>query len=77
MLRSPDGESRSYSIGSLSIQRAAAWVLERYYTDFPIYNPYLERVAGVGRPVRKAGNYKYYEAGEGFANEKVGTEHGQ
>lgn len=43
-MRSPDGESRSYAIGQLSIQRAAVWVLEKYYTDFPIYNPYLEQL---------------------------------
>lgn len=44
MVRSPDGQSRSYSIGQLSIQRAAVWMLEKYYQDFPIYNPYLETV---------------------------------
>ncbi|KOB72238.1 Strabismus/van gogh-like protein [Operophtera brumata] len=44
IVRSPDGESRSYSIGQLSIQRAAVWVLQRYYTEFPIYNPYLEKI---------------------------------
>ena len=42
IVRSPDGQSRTYSIGQLSIQRAAAWVLEKYYTDFSIFNPYLE-----------------------------------
>ena len=25
-------------------ERAAAWVLDKYYTEFPIYNPYLDRV---------------------------------
>lgn len=44
IVRSPDGESRAYGIGQLSIQRAAVWVLEKYYTDFPIYNPYLEQL---------------------------------
>ena len=44
-MRSPDGASKSYAIGQLSIQRAAVWVLEKYYTDFPIYNPYLEQLA--------------------------------
>ena len=42
VVRSPDGKSRSYNIGQLSIQRAAVWVLEKYYQDFDIYNPYLE-----------------------------------
>ena len=44
VVRSPDGESRSYAIGQLSVQRAATWILEKYYTDFPVYNPYLERL---------------------------------
>ncbi|TRY78520.1 hypothetical protein TCAL_07165 [Tigriopus californicus] len=44
VVRSPDGESKSYAIGQLSIQRAAVWVLEKYYTDFSIFNPYLERL---------------------------------
>jgi hypothetical protein len=48
VIRSPDGESRSYAIGHLSIQRSAAWVLEKYYTDFPIFNPYLERLTAGG-----------------------------
>ena len=42
IVRSPDGQSRTYPIGNLSIQRTAAWVLEKYYIDFPIFNPYLE-----------------------------------
>ena len=44
VVRSPDGESKSYAIGQLSVQRAATWILEKYYTDFPIFNPYLERL---------------------------------
>lgn len=31
-------------MGRLSIQKAAVKVLERYYLDFPVYNPYLERL---------------------------------
>jgi vang-like len=46
VLRSPDGESKGFPIGQLSVQRAAAWILDRYYTDFPIYNPYLDRLTG-------------------------------
>eukprot|EP00096_Caligus_rogercresseyi_P008972 TRINITY_DN2957_c0_g1_i1.p1 TRINITY_DN2957_c0_g1~~TRINITY_DN2957_c0_g1_i1.p1 ORF type:complete len:632 (+),score=167.30 TRINITY_DN2957_c0_g1_i1:297-2192(+) len=44
VVRSPDGESHCYPIGQLSVQRAASWVLEKYYTDFSIYNPYLDRL---------------------------------
>lgn len=69
VVRSPDGESKSYAIGKLSIQRAAAWVLEQYYTDFPVYNPYLERLP-CGKN-RKGSNYKYYDVdGLGTINEK-------
>lgn len=65
-VRSPDGESRSLPIGKLSVQRAAALVLEMYYTQFPIYNPYLEQI-----PAKKGGrgteNYKYYDV-DGLGN---------
>ncbi|XP_011178748.1 vang-like protein 2 [Zeugodacus cucurbitae] len=62
IIRSPDGISRSYMLGQLSIQRAAIWVLQRYYVDFPIFNPYLERI-----PISKSQrnkistSFKYYE----------------
>jgi hypothetical protein len=29
----------------MSVQRAAAWVLDKYYSEFSIYNPYLDRVS--------------------------------
>ncbi|XP_035787208.1 vang-like protein 1 [Anopheles albimanus] len=63
VIRSPDGESHSYSIGQLSIQRTAVWVLQRYYTEFSIYNPYLERLP-VSKAQRKAAavsSFKYYD----------------
>ncbi|XP_022124685.2 vang-like protein 1 [Pieris rapae] len=61
IVRSPDGESRSYSIGQLSIQRAAVWVLQKYYTEFPIYNPYLEKIP-ISKSQRKAASsIKFYE----------------
>ena len=41
MVRSPDGESRGFVLGDLTVQRAAAAVLEKYYVEFPIFNPYL------------------------------------
>lgn len=46
VLRSPDGESKGFPIGEMSVQRAAAWVLDKYYTEFTIYNPYLDKVTG-------------------------------
>lgn len=61
VVRSPDGESRSYSIGQLSIQRAAVWVLQRYYTEFPIYNPYMERVPLSKSQKKAISSFKYYE----------------
>lgn len=44
VVRSPDGESRNYNLGVLSIQRAAVWVLEQYYRDFHVYNQYLDNL---------------------------------
>lgn len=60
VVRSPDGESKSYAIGQLSIQRAAVWVLEKYYTEFPIYNPYLDRLP-VSKSGRKQSSFKFYD----------------
>ena len=42
MVRSPDGEQSEYSLGAMSIQMAAIWLLEQYYKDFAVYNPWLE-----------------------------------
>ena len=69
VVRSPDGQSQSYTLGDLSIQRAAAQVLEKYYVDFPVYNPFLEVLPGARN--RKAGGYKVYEVdgvGNGMIN---------
>ncbi|XP_061713908.1 vang-like protein 1 [Cydia pomonella] len=60
IVRSPDGESKSYCIGQLSIQRAAVWVLQKYYTEFPIYNPYLEKIP-ISKSQRKQSSIKFYE----------------
>lgn len=53
------------------------WVLEKYYTDFPIYNPYLDQLPGSPKSVMSNGggggggkslgngrignNFKYYD----------------
>ncbi|CAF3503361.1 unnamed protein product [Adineta steineri] len=42
IVRSPDGQTRQYSIGSMSIQEASIYLLEQYYKDFPVFNPWLE-----------------------------------
>lgn len=61
VVRSPDGESQSFTIGQLSIQRAAIWVLQQYYTRFSIYNPYLERIP-MSKSAKKAiSSFKFYE----------------
>ncbi|XP_013772851.1 vang-like protein 2 [Limulus polyphemus] len=59
VVRSSDGESHCYSMGQLSIQRAAVWVLEHYYRDFSIYNPYLETLPSKTR--KPASVFKFYD----------------
>lgn len=72
VVRSPDGESRHYNMGQLSIQRAAVWILEKYYRDFSIYNPYLERLPS--RPSHKSvTGFKFYHM-DGLTQTNV---HGQ
>ncbi|XP_060524999.1 vang-like protein 2-B [Cylas formicarius] len=60
IVRSPDGASKAYGIGQLSIQRAAVWVLQKYYTEFPVYNPYLERIP-VSKSRKTSTSFKFYE----------------
>ncbi|KAJ9584575.1 hypothetical protein L9F63_021085, partial [Diploptera punctata] len=69
VVRSPDGESRAYAIGQLSIQRAAVWVLEHYYTEFPIYNPYLERLP-VSKSRKGGSSFKFYDV-DGINNSSM------
>lgn len=65
VVRSPDGESHCYSMGQLSIQRAAVWVLEHYYKDFSIYNPYLETIPTKSR--KPSAGFKVYDV-DGVTN---------
>lgn len=44
VVRSPDGQIRQYTIGAMSIQEASVYLLEQYYKDFPVFNPWLENV---------------------------------
>lgn len=72
IVRSPDGESRSYAIGQLSLQRAAVWVLQKYYTEFPIYNPYLEKLP-ISKSQRKGqSSIKFYEVDGSSTNPTSG-----
>lgn len=68
VLRSPDGESKGFAIGQMSVQRAAAWILDKYYTEFPIYNPYLDRLTGA----RNRKGVKVYDI-DGAANDGNST----
>ena len=69
IVRSPDGESKAFAIGQFSIQRAAVWVLEKYYTQFPIYNPYLERIP-VSKSRKASSSFKFYDV-DGMNNTTV------
>lgn len=62
---------RWYNVGQLSIQRAAVWILEKYYQDFPIYNPYLDRVPSKKKHHNSVNSsFKYYDVdGEGDTGE--------
>lgn len=69
IVRSPDGSSKSFAIGQLSIQRAAVWVLQKYYTEFSIYNPYLERIP-VSKSRKTSTSFKFYEV-DGINNSSM------
>ncbi|XP_014211608.1 vang-like protein 1 [Copidosoma floridanum] len=69
VIRSPDGESHSFAIGQLSIQQAAVWILENYYTKFSIYNPYLERLpASKSNKTKNHNNFKFYNVDSNTAS---------
>ncbi|XP_023612780.1 vang-like protein 1 [Myotis lucifugus] len=70
VVRSTDGESRFYSAGHLSIQRAALVVLENYYKDFTIYNPNL-LTASKFRAAKHMAGLKVYNV-DGPSNNATG-----
>ncbi|XP_036418029.1 vang-like protein 2 [Colossoma macropomum] len=63
VVRTTDGASRFYNVGHLSIQRAAVWVLDQYYSDFPVYNPAL---LNLPKSIlsKKMSGFKVYSLGE-------------
>lgn len=63
VLRSPDAESHAYTLGRMSLQECAATVLERYYCDFAVYNPYLEKAKGAASSSgsRRQQRFKLYD----------------
>ncbi|XP_077990322.1 vang-like protein 2 [Glandiceps talaboti] len=64
VIRTNDGESRFYCIGQLSIQRAAVWVLEQYYREFPTYNPFLQQLPS-SRASKHISSFKFYDVDGG------------
>ena len=74
VVRSPDGESKGFPIGEMSVQRAAAWVLDKYYTEFPIYNPYLDRQSiTIGARFRKGAKISDMDGGTAINVSKMYT----
>lgn len=61
VVRSPDGASKCYSLGAISIQRAAVQLLENYYRDFPVYNPFLEQLPVSGSSKKHSQSFKVYD----------------
>ena len=72
VVRSPDGQSATFPLGNLSVQRAAAHVLEKYYVEFPVYNPYLETLPGTKGRKGASSSYKVYDI-DGGANDGNST----
>ncbi|ESN93864.1 hypothetical protein HELRODRAFT_103204 [Helobdella robusta] len=44
IVRSPDGLSKCYQVGQMSVQQLAVWCLHKYHSDFEHYNVYLNRM---------------------------------
>ncbi|XP_078415796.1 vang-like protein 1 isoform X1 [Cetorhinus maximus] len=68
--RSTDGESHFYSLGLLSIQRAALVILENYYKDFTVHNPAL-LTAAKSRAAKHMAGLKVYNV-DGPGNNAAG-----
>ncbi|KAK5605023.1 Vang-like protein 2 [Crenichthys baileyi] len=71
VVRSTDGASKFYNVGHLSIQRAAVWVLDRYYSDFSVYNP---AVVNLPKSIlsKKMTGFKVYSLDESTTNNSTG-----
>ena len=66
LVRSPDGESHSYTAGQMTVQSLAVWCLEQYYKDFQVYNPYLENLPR--RSASRTAAFKIYDVDGGPTN---------
>ncbi|XP_075449095.1 vang-like protein 1 isoform X2 [Ascaphus truei] len=63
VVRTCDGEARFYSLGTLSIQRAALVVLENYQKDFPVFYPAPPAADGLHREKQHTGVKVYSVSG--------------
>ncbi|CAF92656.1 unnamed protein product [Tetraodon nigroviridis] len=71
VVRSTDGASKFYNVGHLSIQRAAVWLLDHYYSDFPVYNPVLPNLPKSILSKKMTG-FKVYSLDENPTNNSTG-----
>lgn len=60
VVRNVDGMRKFYNMGQNSIQKAAVFILERYYIDFTEYNPYMPRPSS-RKQVNKLQGLKLYD----------------
>ena len=61
IVRSPDGASRTYAVGQMTVQNLAVWCLDKYYADFQSYNPYLEILPKKSSGASGAPAFKLYD----------------
>jgi vang-like len=71
VIRSTDGEVRYYNAGANSIQATAAYVLQKYYRDFPLYNPALQYRSKSSYRVRSS-SFQVYNIDEQGENNQRG-----
>jgi len=73
VIRTTDGERRFYNVGDLSIQRCSVWVLERYYCDFPVYNPALVRTPSKRSKINNP-SFQIFDVDGQAGNESIGQQ---
>lgn len=78
VVRSPDGHARCYSLGTISIQRASVFILEKYYQDFPVNNRCptgsSRRKSSSHKNKSAANALKYYDLDESGGPQNSGNE---
>ena len=74
VIRNSDGASRYYNIGVMNLQKAAVFILEKYYRDFSEYNPYLERPPSRSKAKQFSG-LKFYDVdGKGNDSSNIASQ---